>query len=67
VLDAHPVLLDTLRALGFRPLAHPWLRRTVARWVTLRQACGHLGLDPEAVVGELNRAVASGTGCATTA
>jgi hypothetical protein len=63
VLDAHPALLDTLLALGFRPLANPWLRRTVARWVTLRQACGHLGLDTEEVVGALNRAAASGTGC----
>jgi hypothetical protein len=67
VLDAHPALLDTLLALGFRPLANPLLRRTVARWVTLRQACGQLGLDTEAVVGTLNRAAASGTGCATTA
>ncbi len=43
-------------ALGFRPLANPLLRRTVARRVTVGQACRQLGLDPGEVVAALNRA-----------
>jgi hypothetical protein len=56
VLDHHPALLDTFIALGFRPLANRLLRRTVARRVTIAQACRHLGLDPVTVVAALNRA-----------
>ncbi|HZU38933.1 MAG TPA: DUF1858 domain-containing protein [Gemmataceae bacterium] len=57
VLDAQPALLDMLIGLGFRPLANPLLRRTVARRVTLRQACEQLGLDELEVLATLNRAV----------
>jgi hypothetical protein len=56
VLDAYPALLDTFRGLGFRPLANPLLRRTVARRVTIGQACRHLGLDEVEVLANLNRA-----------
>ncbi|MFO0841935.1 MAG: DUF1858 domain-containing protein [Gemmataceae bacterium] len=55
VLDARPELLERLIALGFRPLANPLLRRTVARRVTLGEACGQLGLDPGEVLAALNR------------
>ena len=48
-------LLDTLLALGFRPLANPLLRRTVARSVTVGQACRQLGLDTEGVLAALSR------------
>jgi hypothetical protein len=56
LLDAHPVLLDTFLALGFRPLANPLLRHTIARRVTVGQACGQLGLDTQHVIAALNGA-----------
>jgi hypothetical protein len=55
VLDRHPELLATFLALGFRPLASPLLRKTIARHVTLGQACRHLGREPEEVIDALNR------------
>jgi hypothetical protein len=58
LLDAHPELLDVLVGLGFRPLANPLLRRTVARRVTVAQACRQLGLETKDVLDVLNRAVA---------
>jgi hypothetical protein len=59
VLDHHPILLDTFVALGFRPLANPLLRRTLARFVTIEGACRRLGLNALEVVGTLNRACVS--------
>jgi hypothetical protein len=56
VLDAYPALLDTFLTLGFRPLANPMLRRTVARRVTVGQACRHLERDEAEVLAALNRA-----------
>lgn len=56
VLDHHPELLETFLALGFRPLANPLLRETVARRVSIDQACRYLGLKPEEVVEALNNA-----------
>lgn len=56
VLDAYPALLDTFVGLGFRPLANPLLRRTIARRVTIGQACRHLGLDELEILATLNRA-----------
>ncbi len=58
VLDRHPELLETFLALGFRPLANPVLRRTVARHVRIGQACRHLGREPGEVLDTLNRAAA---------
>jgi hypothetical protein len=60
LLDRHPELLETFLTLGFRPLANPLLRRTVARHVSIAQACRQFGLDPATVVESLNRALASG-------
>jgi hypothetical protein len=57
LLDAQPALLDTFLTLGFRPLANPLLRRTVARRVTVGQASRHLGRDEQEVLAALNRAV----------
>lgn len=57
VLDRHPELLETFLALGFRPLANSFLRKTVARHVSVGQASRLLGLEPDAVVQALNRAV----------
>jgi hypothetical protein len=56
VLDHHPGLLATFLALGFRPLANPLLRKTVARHVSIAQACRQLGREPGEVVEALNRA-----------
>jgi hypothetical protein len=59
VLDRHPELLETFLALGFRPLANPLLRKTVARHVSIAQACRNIGREPEEVVETLNRARAA--------
>jgi hypothetical protein len=59
VLDHHPELLETFLALGFKPLANPLLRRTVARHVRIGQACRQLGCEPGPVVEALNRACAA--------
>jgi hypothetical protein len=56
VLDRHPELLETFVALGFRPLSNPVLRNTVARHVSVGQACRQLALAPAEVVAALNRA-----------
>ncbi len=53
LLDAHPELLPVLVAEGFGPLANPVLRRTVARSVTLSQACSLHGKDAVALVERL--------------
>lgn len=55
VLEHHPELLETFVGLGFQPLANPFLRQTVARFVTIEQACRHLGRDTVEVVTALNR------------
>jgi hypothetical protein len=60
VLERHPELLETFLALGFRPLANPLLRRTVARHVSIGQACRQLGREPGEVVEALNHARAAG-------
>jgi hypothetical protein len=62
VLDCYPGLLDTLVALGFRPLANPLLRRTLARRVTVAGACQVLGVDPGQVLQTLNAKRESQTG-----
>jgi hypothetical protein len=60
VLDRHPELLETFLALGFRPLANPLLRMTVARHVSIGQACRQVGREPGEVVEALNQACAAG-------
>jgi hypothetical protein len=56
ILDRYPALLQTFLALGFRPLANPLLRQTVARHVSIGQACRHLGRDPAEVIHALEQA-----------
>jgi hypothetical protein len=56
VLNQHPALLETFLGLGFRPLANPLLRRTLARFVTIEGACRKLGIDTAEVIDALNRA-----------
>jgi hypothetical protein len=56
VLDRHPELLETFLSFGFRALANPLLRRTVAPHVTIERACRLLNVDPEQLVAALNAA-----------
>ncbi|MCZ2341208.1 MAG: DUF1858 domain-containing protein [Bacteroidales bacterium] len=56
ILDKHPELLATFVELGFRPLANPVLRRTVASGVSVAQACRHMELDLTQVLDTLNQA-----------
>jgi hypothetical protein len=60
VLERHPELLETFLGLGFRPLANPLLRKTVARHISIGQACRQVGREPGEVVEALNRACAAG-------
>jgi hypothetical protein len=54
VLDRHPELLPTFVAFGFRPLQNPVLRRTLARRVTVAQACRLAGVDLPTLIDALN-------------
>jgi hypothetical protein len=56
VLARYPELLETFLALGFRPLAQPWLRHTLAQRVSIGQACRYLGLPVRDVLAALNQA-----------
>lgn len=55
MLDRYPALLPVFVEFGFKPLASPVLRRTVARWVTVAAACRTLGVDVQALLDALNR------------
>jgi hypothetical protein len=59
VLERHPELLETFVSLGFRPLANPLLRKTIARHVSIGQACRQLGRDRQEVIEVLNHARAA--------
>ncbi|MBI4615726.1 MAG: DUF1858 domain-containing protein [Planctomycetes bacterium] len=50
LLAAHPEALPILIEAGFAPLANPVLRHTLARAVTLRQACRMHGVDADLLV-----------------
>jgi hypothetical protein len=54
VLVRHPELLSVFLEFGFRPLATPALRRTVARRVTIDLACQILEADRTAFLAALN-------------
>jgi hypothetical protein len=60
VLERYPELLETFLAHGFRPLANPLLRKTVARHVSIGQACRQLGRESKEVIEALNRARTAG-------
>lgn len=55
LIAAHEEALPILIEAGFTPLASPVLRRTLARAVTLRQACRMHGIDLEQVLERLRR------------
>jgi hypothetical protein len=56
VLDCYPELLATFVASGFKPLANPLLRRTLARFITVEQACRREGVDLGQFLAALNAA-----------
>ncbi|HEV8200706.1 MAG TPA: DUF542 domain-containing protein [Candidatus Polarisedimenticolia bacterium] len=56
LLDAYPALLPVFVGSGFAPLANPVLRRTLARGVSVAQACRMHGVDLESFLGRLRRA-----------
>ena len=53
VLRSYPQSLDVFLRHGFTPLSNPILRRTMARVVTVEQACRREGLDLESLLVEL--------------
>lgn len=59
LLDTHPRLVGTLHSLGFEKITNPILRRTVARAVTLRQACALQGKDLDRVLSALAKEIAT--------
>jgi hypothetical protein len=56
VLDRDPSLLDVFLAFGFRPLANRLLRSTLARFITVEQACRQQGVDLQQLLRALNAA-----------
>jgi hypothetical protein len=54
VLVDEPRLLQTFLAFGFRPLANPLLRRTIAPYVTVARACRLLNVDQDQLLAALN-------------
>ncbi|MFO0880701.1 MAG: DUF1858 domain-containing protein [Gemmataceae bacterium] len=56
VLARYPETLPTFLALGFRPLANPVLRATLAHGVRVEMACRMLGLKSDEVIAALNAA-----------
>lgn len=67
VLHWHPELEPVFVEYGFDLIRNPVLRRTVARQVSLKQACRMKGVEVTAFVDALNRArpAARGGACAT--
>lgn len=57
VLEWYPDTLPLLIARGFKQLANPVLRRTLARGVSVRQAARLLDLDQDELLADLNRTV----------
>lgn len=54
VLDQYPLLLDTFVAHGFKMLSNPRLRKSIARVVTIEQACRRMDVDCDEFVATLN-------------
>ncbi|HSQ19635.1 MAG TPA: DUF1858 domain-containing protein [Blastocatellia bacterium] len=53
VLRSYPQALDIFLKYGFTPLSNPVLRRTMARVVTIEQACRREGVDLDRLLAEL--------------
>ncbi|HET6882347.1 MAG TPA: DUF1858 domain-containing protein [Pirellulales bacterium] len=54
VLDHYPLLIETFVAYGFKMLSNPRLRRSIARIVTIEQACRRMDVDCREFVEALN-------------
>jgi hypothetical protein len=54
VLDLTPALLETFICFGFRPLANPIFRKTIATRTTIDRACRMMGVDANALLSALN-------------
>jgi hypothetical protein len=57
VLERYPQTLDVFLRHGFAPLANPVLRRTMARVVTLEQACRREGADLDTLLADLRKVI----------
>jgi hypothetical protein len=55
VLDHEPRLIEAFMSAGFTQLSSEYARQTIARVVTLRQACQRWGVDERPFIIELNR------------
>jgi hypothetical protein len=55
VLERYPESLQVFLRHGFAPLSNPVLRRTMARAVTLEQACRREGVPLETLLAELRK------------
>jgi hypothetical protein len=55
VLASYPESLQIFLKYGFSPLANPILRRTMARVITLEQACRREGANLEKLLTDLNK------------
>jgi hypothetical protein len=58
ILERWPETLEIFLRFGFRPLANPFLRRTLASRVTIGQACRSLGVPESELLAGLNKAQA---------
>jgi hypothetical protein len=55
VLSAYPQSLDIFLRKGFTPLKNPLLRRTMARAITIEQACRREGVNLEELLSDLEQ------------
>jgi hypothetical protein len=62
VVESAPELLEVFARFGFAPLHNPLLRRTLARQITIRQACRMQHVDEAKLLVALNAALNRGKG-----
>ena len=62
VVESAPELLEVFARFGFAPLQNPLLRRTLARQITIRQACRMQHVDEAKLLVALNTALNRGRG-----
>lgn len=55
VIERYPALLDEFVRFGFTAVANPYLRRTVARVMTIQTACRRMGVDQPQFLAALNK------------
>ena len=62
VLDEYPYLEDAFVEFGFKNILNPIMRKTIARRVTLKMACGMKGVELNTFVSTLSERVAEKQG-----